>query len=189
MYCCKIEENCNGVNDAPRRWRNILDKALRTHGMIPTRTDRCCYVLCSIQSRERAWEHWGPRAIAQQNGTKDAFTESRQQSEMEAALEKTLDPIAGSPSMGKSVAGIIHLFVDDLFGVGSEDWNDVTFTRTENSLDTRFPKTGRTLKSVKAVPLTSWKKSQRNETGRSPPHSLNAHNVQKPTGTDNLATE
>ena len=41
-----------------RRWWNILDKALRTYGMVPTRADRCCYVLYSIQSRERAWEHW-----------------------------------------------------------------------------------------------------------------------------------
>ena len=58
-----------------------------------------------------------------------------------------LDPIEGSPATGKSVAGIIYLFVDDLFGtsgteleqrvparlredvqVGSEDWNDVLFT-------------------------------------------------------------
>ena len=57
-----------------------------------------------------------------------------------------MDPIAGSPATGKSVAGIINLFVDDLFGtggtemeqrvvarprkdfeIGSEDWNDVTF--------------------------------------------------------------
>ena len=65
---------------------------------------------------------------------------------MEAAFEKTLDPIAGSPATGKSVARIINLFVDHLFGtsgnemeqrvltrlgkdfqVGSEDWNNVTF--------------------------------------------------------------
>ena len=77
----------------------------------------------------------------------DAFTDSREQSEMEAAFEKTLDPIAGSPALGKSVAGIIYLFVDDLFGtggnemeqrvltrlgkdfqVGSQGWNDVVFT-------------------------------------------------------------
>ena len=58
------------------------------------------------------------------------------------------DPIEGSPATGNSVAGIINLFVDDLFGtggtemeqrvlaglkkkdfqVGSEDWNDVLFT-------------------------------------------------------------
>ena len=61
--------------------------------------------------------------------------------------KKKLDPIAGSPATGKLVAGIINLFVDDLFGpggkeleqrvltrlrkdfqVGPEDWNDVTFT-------------------------------------------------------------
>ena len=61
-----------------------------------------------------------------------------------------MDPFAGSPAAGKSVAGIINLFVDDLVGtseiemeqrilsrlrmrkdfqVGSEDWNDVAFTR------------------------------------------------------------
>ena len=58
-----------------------------------------------------------------------------------------LDAIAGSPATGKSAAGIINLLVGDLFGtgetemeqrvlaslrkdfqVGSEDWNDVTFT-------------------------------------------------------------
>ena len=58
-----------------------------------------------------------------------------------------LGRIAGSPATRKSVAGIIHIFVDDLFGTGgtemeqrvltrlrkdfqvsSEDWNDVTFT-------------------------------------------------------------
>ena len=64
-----------------------------------------------------------------------------------------LDPIPGSPATGKSVAGIMNLFSDDLFGTGgidmeqrflarlrkdfhvvSEDWNDVTFTG-QNSLD------------------------------------------------------
>ena len=68
---------------------------------------------------------------------------------MDAAFEKKkLDTIAGSPATGKSVAVIINLFVDDLFGTGgnemeqrvltrlrkyfqvrSEDGNDVTFTR------------------------------------------------------------
>ena len=64
-----------------------------------------------------------------------------------AAFDKMLDPIAGSPATGKSVARIINIFVDDLFGtggtemeqrvlsrlrkdfqVGSEDWNDVLYT-------------------------------------------------------------
>ena len=38
--------------------------------------------------------------------------------EANAAFEKMLDPIAGSPATGKSVAGIIDLLVDDLFGTG-----------------------------------------------------------------------
>ena len=75
IFCCKTEVTC---------------------GMIPTRADRCCHVLYSIQSRERAREHWEPGAFAQQNGTKDAFTESREQSEMEAAFEKRWIPALGN---------------------------------------------------------------------------------------------
>ena len=63
-------------------------------------------------------------------------------------LKKMLDPIKGSPAAGKHVAGFLDFFVDDPFGtggsemehrvlarlrkdfqVGSQDWNDVTFTR------------------------------------------------------------
>ena len=33
-----------GLNDAPRRWWNRLDKFLRSVGMEPTRADRCTYV-------------------------------------------------------------------------------------------------------------------------------------------------
>ena len=33
-----------GLNDAPRRWWNRLDKFLRTIGLQPTRADRCTYV-------------------------------------------------------------------------------------------------------------------------------------------------
>ena len=84
----RLKKPACGMNDAPRRWWNILDKALRSYGMVPTRGDRCCYVLYSIQSGERAWEHWVQRAIAQQNGTKDAFTESRERSENGDCIQK-----------------------------------------------------------------------------------------------------
>ena len=53
----RLKKPAYGMNDTPQRWWNILDKAQRTEGMISTRADRCCYVLHSIQSRERAWEH------------------------------------------------------------------------------------------------------------------------------------
>ena len=48
----RLKKPAYGMNDAPRRWWNIL-MAPRTSGMIPT--------LYSIQPRERAWEHWGLR--------------------------------------------------------------------------------------------------------------------------------
>ena len=52
---------------------------------------------------------------------KETFTDSREQSEMEAAFGKTQDPIAESPADGKSVAGIINRFVDDLFGTSGKE--------------------------------------------------------------------
>ena len=107
----------------------FLTKTLRSNGMVPTRADRCCYVLYSIQLRERAWEHWRLRTIAQQNGTKDAFTEPRGRSEKEAAFEKIVEPVAGSPAEGKSVTGIINLFVDDLFGTGGNEVRQRVLTR------------------------------------------------------------
>ena len=41
----RLKKLACGMNDAPRRCWNILDKALRSYGMVPTRADRCCYVL------------------------------------------------------------------------------------------------------------------------------------------------
>ena len=52
----RLKKPAYGVNDAPRRWWNILDKALCSCGTIPTQPDECCYVLYSIRSRERTWK-------------------------------------------------------------------------------------------------------------------------------------
>ena len=41
----RLKKPAYGMNDAPRRWWNILDGALRSYGMIPTQAERCCYVL------------------------------------------------------------------------------------------------------------------------------------------------
>ena len=118
------------MNDAPRRWWNILDKAVCRYDMVPTRANRCCDVLCSTQSCERTWKQKIQHAATMLH------------------LRKMLDPITGCPDAVQYVAGIIDLSVDDAFGtggtemehrvlarlrkdfqVGSQDWNDVTFTR------------------------------------------------------------
>ena len=56
---------------------------------------------CILYSRVSNLGTLGTRGTAQQNGAKDAFTESRDRSPMEAAFEKTLEFKAGSPATGK----------------------------------------------------------------------------------------
>ena len=46
----RLKRAAYGLNDAPRLWWNKLDKALRSYGLVPTRADRCCYVLYSKKS-------------------------------------------------------------------------------------------------------------------------------------------
>ena len=43
----RLTKPAYGMNDAPRRWWNIIDAAFLWYGMVPTRADRCCYVLYS----------------------------------------------------------------------------------------------------------------------------------------------
>ena len=132
----RLKKPAYGINDAPRRWWNILDEALRSYGMVPTRADRCCYVLYSLEWRKQTWEHWIQGTIAWQTGTKETFTDSREH--MEAAFEKTLDPTAENPAAGKSVARIIHLFVDDLFGTSGKEMEQRVLTRLRKRFSSWF---------------------------------------------------
>ena len=69
-----------------------------------------------------AWANLGPKeTLSQWNDTGNISREPRVRTEADAAYEKMLDPIAGSPATGKSVGGIIDLFVDDLFGTGGTE--------------------------------------------------------------------
>ena len=116
------------MNDAPRRWWNILDKALCSYGMVPTRADRCCYVLYSTQTCK---PNWNKKCFTQVNGTDDISLESCVRSQGDAAFETMLDPIEGSPATDKSVAGIIHLFVEDLFGTGGTEMEHRVLARAK----------------------------------------------------------
>ena len=127
--------NCKLQLQTTIRWndaQNILDKALRSYGMVPTRADRCCYVLYSLQSRKQAWEQWIQGAIAQQNGTKDAFTESRERSEMDAAFEKNVEPSARSPATSnpwqESSISLWMVFLEQV----ETKWNKVFWPDLEN---------------------------------------------------------
>ena len=41
----RLKRPAYGLNDAPRRWWNVVDNALLSYGLVPTRADRCTYVL------------------------------------------------------------------------------------------------------------------------------------------------
>ena len=45
LTCARLKKPGYGLNDAPRRWWQIIDKALLDCGLVPTRADRCTYVL------------------------------------------------------------------------------------------------------------------------------------------------
>ena len=91
-----------GLNDAPRRWWNIVDKALRSYGLVPTRADRCTYVLYG-----RNKENSKGRLVRTSGETtaKDPH---------EAAIDYLLDPVSGNNAQGREVLGVVCLHVDDL---------------------------------------------------------------------------
>ena len=47
----RMKKPAYGLNDAPRRWFNVVDKELRHAGCKPARGDRCTYVLYSKTER------------------------------------------------------------------------------------------------------------------------------------------
>ena len=121
-----------------------------------------------------------------------------------------LDPIEGRPPTGKSVAEIINLFVNDLFGkvepkwnnvvlgrltrkhfqVGSEEWNDVLLTRQRIHW----------IMDLQSGPSIVVSQEEANEELEEIPVDRNTkedlhctptthYKVQKPSGTDKLVTK
>ena len=137
IHWCKTEETCIWHERCPRRWSNILDKALRSYGRDPTRTDRCCYELYSLKSRKQAWEHWVQGASHSRTVQKTPSLNHVIDHKWKLHLKKTLEPKAGSPATGKYLFGTGGNEVEQrvltrlrkYFQVGSADWNDVAFTR------------------------------------------------------------
>ena len=102
--------------------------------------------------------------------------------EADAAYEKMLDPIAGSPATGKSVAGITSLFLDDLFGTGGAEVDQSVLARLRKEFPSCFKRLewcvfhrtefvgrrildqDRELRQANKRPPLSWKGSQWNET-------------------------
>jgi hypothetical protein len=104
----KMIKSAYGLKDAPRKWWNRVDGALLKTGVVPTRADRCCYVLYDDD----------PKAQVK------PFKEPLSQKNIETAAEYLFDPIHGSNAVGKKVIGIICLHVDDLFLTGTKKFHE-----------------------------------------------------------------
>ena len=107
----RLKRPAYGLNDAPRRWWNIIDKAIRDAGGIPTRADRCCYVVHSKENRVSGHVD----RTSNLNPSKTTKASSSPISMLEEAMDHLLDPVHGNVSKGKNVCGAICLHVDDLF--------------------------------------------------------------------------
>ena len=132
-YGAVLKKPAYGMNDAPRRWWNRIDKSLHDYGLVPTRADRCCYV---FYENDPAKANMHRASAWKQQATKTSF-EAKQfprlrsgvsqmekaladpESSLEFMLEYILDPASGSPSRGKRTAGFVCLHVDDLFASGT----------------------------------------------------------------------
>ena len=76
----RMKKPAYGLDDAPRRWWNILDSALRSYGLVPTRADRCTYVYYGKQVPKPA--------LVSEKKSSNTF-------DLEGAVDYLMDPASG----------------------------------------------------------------------------------------------
>ena len=82
-----------GLNDAPRCWWQIIDKALLDCGLVPTRADRCTYVLYDNTFKTRTYQP--PRSV------------NAEQVSISEAIDHLMDPVARNNAQGRRPHGFI----------------------------------------------------------------------------------
>ena len=93
------------LNDAPRRWWNILDSALCSYGVVPTRADRCTYVYYGKQLPKSS-----PISEKKSSNTFD----------LEGAVDYLMDPVSGNKAKNRQAHGALSLHVYDLLMTGDD---------------------------------------------------------------------
>ena len=93
----KMVKSAYGLNDAPRKWWDRLDRSLRAKGLTPTRADRCTYVLLGKYLPHATYD-------------KDIKYDDLRSEKLTQLLS---DPVSSSASLGRQVHGVLVLHVDD----------------------------------------------------------------------------
>ena len=83
----RLKKPAYGMNDAPRRWWNILDKALLSHGMVPHTSRSMLLRAVFPYSRVSKVGNTGYK-VRSHSRTVQKTPETRERSDMEAAFEK-----------------------------------------------------------------------------------------------------
>ena len=104
----RLKRPAYGLNDAPRRWWNVVDKALLSYGLVPTRAGRCTYVLYSDGKKNAT------------STSSKGIAGSRPLTTIDEAVDFLMDPIARNNAQGREVHGFVCLHVDDLY-MGGDD--------------------------------------------------------------------
>ena len=90
----RMKKPAYGLNDAPRRWWNILDGKLQSYHLEPSRADRCTYVLYHNKqqsSREAAAQRkkeQSPMPLKWLNGSRNET--------LEQVLDYMMDPVSNN---------------------------------------------------------------------------------------------
>ena len=141
----RLKKPACGMNDATRRWWNVLDKAPCSYGVIPTRSDRCCMCCTQPKRSSQIGTKSAPHmSMVQMTSHSNRLCHHREMQH----FRKRWIPLKEAQLQTNPWLESQKLFVDDLFGtgatemeqrilgrlgkdfqVGSEDWNDVLFTR------------------------------------------------------------
>ena len=120
----RLKKPAYGMNVAPRRWWNILDKALRSCGMVPTRADAVTY--CILYSRVSKLGNTGyKRPSHSRTAQKTPSLNHVSDQKWKLHLKKKNRWIPLLLRGRKS----INLFVDDLLGTGANDMEQRVLTR------------------------------------------------------------
>ena len=89
----RLKRPAYGLNDAPRRWWNVLDTKLRSYGLEPARADRCTYVLYKGE----------PKKSTIPCGRTNTWSYGDL---LDTITDYLTDPVSGSNSKGRSVSGV-----------------------------------------------------------------------------------
>ena len=149
-----------GLNDAPRRWCNMLDSALRSYGLVPTRANCCTFV------------YYGKQLL---KSTPINEKKSSNAFDLEGAVDFLTDPVSSTPRLHKFMELFLFMLMIFLWPVMTcltrRSWDDfvrvsklvpkrrmTAFSWGNASYGRMMTSTVGTLMFTRTLPLTNFRR-------------------------------